>query len=235
MAARSIIRVLLMTAIVGVAFQKHASADTISYTASFGPTASPFNMTYTFAGFDPTLGTLNSVSLYADESMTTTGSITNLSQYTGPWQIQLDGGVHVLFTNAAGVSGIGSPPVVPAKFVTVPSIDPNTPYVANISTADLNSVVLDANLVLVGESVAQFFEAGPISGNLNAGGVSQISVPDGVTYSSSLTTSISGSFSVIYNYTPTSVPEPASGQMIAMGLTGLIAITRKTRRRHSGA
>src|SRR5262245_52901224 len=148
MAARSIIRVLLMTVVVGIAFQKHASADTISFTASFGPTASPFDNTYTFAGFDPAIGSLNTVFLHADESVTTTGSITNLSQYTGPWQVQLDGSLKALFTNSAGSSGLGTPPVVPFKLVTIPSIDPNTTQFVNLSTADLNDIGLDANLVL---------------------------------------------------------------------------------------
>jgi len=94
------------------------------------------------AGFDPSLGTLNEVFLFADESVTTTGSITNLSQETGPWQIQLDGSIKAQFTNAAGDSGVGTPPVPPVQIFTIPSIDPNPSYFgsANYSSSLTTSI-----------------------------------------------------------------------------------------------
>jgi hypothetical protein len=227
MAAKSIIRVLLMIAVVGVAFQKHASADALTFTTSFGPTASPFDVTYIFSGFDPTLGSLNMVFLDAEESVTTIGSISNLSQYTGPWGINLSGELTTQFTNSAGSSGISTPTVVPFGNATIPFIDPNTTYLVNVSTSDVNDSV---------ETSAQFFEAGPISANLHAAGGSGISIPDNsVVYSSLLTTLVSGSVSVTYDYTPAPIPEPGSARMTAIGLAGLIAITRKTKRRRSFA
>jgi hypothetical protein len=231
MVAKNIIRILLTVAIVAVAFQTNASAETITFTGSFGPTASPFDMTYTFAGFDPTLGTLTEVILHADESLTTTGSITNLSDDTGSWHVLTGASVHVDFTNSLGASGVGTPPVVPTKSLTISTIDPNTAFLVNLSTADLNDFVANASSV---PDIALFFVAPTITGNLHASADSSVSPPNsGDAFSSSLTSSVSGKFSVTYVYTP--VPEPASGQMIGVGLVGLIAITFKARRKRSCA
>jgi hypothetical protein len=230
MAVKSIIRVLLMTAVVGGAFENHALADSISFKVTFGPTTSPFDMTYVFEGFDSRLGTLNDVEVSADETVTLSGSITNLSQYdAGPWGGFAGGGLTVKFANSAGLS-INTPPVVPTGPLRFPFpfIPPNTTYLVDASQADVNGVDFTGTF-------QQAFEGGPVTATLQAAGSAGLSPPPDVAFSSSLTTSISGDFSVVYDYTPTPAPEPASGQMIAIGLAGLIAITRKTRRRRSRA
>lgn len=62
-AVRSIIRLLLVTALVSGAFENHASAESISFNVTFGPTTSPFDTTYVLGGFDPSLDTLNAWSV----------------------------------------------------------------------------------------------------------------------------------------------------------------------------
>jgi hypothetical protein len=218
-AVRSIMRVLFVTAVVGGALEQHASADSVSFRATFGPTASPVNMTYVFDGFDPSLGTLNFVVVHADQSITATGSITNLSQYTGPWTVTVGGSTTVVFTNSAGFS-LRSPFVGPIRPLPIPFIAPNTTYfIAPFGDNDVNDARLTPDL-------AQVFEGGLVTAALQAGASTSVGSPN-VDFSSSFTTSTSGSFSVVYNYTPTTISEPDSLPMIAIALAGLIGITQR--------
>jgi hypothetical protein len=191
-AARRLIRVLLMAAMAGVAFQEQASADTISFTASVAPAASPIDRTYVFAGFDPAFGTLTRVSLFANEFITTTGSITNLSDYAGDWDVILYGSIRATFTNSAGSSGLVTPPVPPIKRYTIASIAPGSTELVNVSTNDANANGFDPTvLISETETVAEFIQADLITATLHADGYAEIVVPETATYSSSLSTLIS--------------------------------------------
>jgi hypothetical protein len=63
-----------------LASMQMAAAGTITYTDTLGPTSTPWGPTaFTFSSFNPTDGTLDSVTVTVTESLTGTGSATNNS------------------------------------------------------------------------------------------------------------------------------------------------------------
>jgi len=211
-----------VTAVVAVAFENHALAESITFSVTVAPAAQPYTETYVLDGFDPSLGTLDDVRIHADDTVTASGSITNsTSQDAGPSHLRIEGFMKAIFTNSAGFSA-GTPPLDALQTFQIPAISSNTTYTIDpaLSTFDLNDELLTpGNFV----DMVQTFEGGPLNATLNAFG--SLTLPPDM--DSAVTMSIGGDFSVTYDYTP--APESSTLLMVAIGLAGLMGIAHKKR------
>jgi hypothetical protein len=120
------VRRILLTAVFGAAAASFASANTIGYTAFFPPTGSTdtdFSYTLTLPKFDPSLGTLQSVTLYFFvQEQTTQLNFTNNSGSAENFSISVESVVNQNgLTNSAMAGCVACTEAFPAETITTVS------------------------------------------------------------------------------------------------------------------
>lgn len=171
--------------------------------------------------FDTNLGTLNSVTLTLNGSMTTT--LTALHTSSGPANGSITGSVDLLFSSNLGSLDLSAVMLgLTATTGLIRNLDPNTPLPVGPLT-DTDTVVLTpTSSIFAVAGGGQFSISCESFSGIGASGF------NGNAQATQSTTAGCGA-SIAYDYTPTTnkVPEPASMALVGLGMMGLAAIRRR--------
>ncbi len=187
--------------------------------------ATNISTTMTFTKFDPNLGTLNSIDIFLaghEEAGGTVNAITSDGTY-----VFGSGATIVLKKPNNSTIGVVLPGNSDSQALIAANIPPSYDY-AQQTGDDSNTFTLTS-----GADLATFTGPAGSPGTIGLGftaiGSSNISGPGTVT--ATISTSASGTGSVVYNYTPaaTETPEPGAMAMLAAGGTMGAALLRRRR------
>lgn len=198
-----------------------ASAATITETASFGPTATPFDgQVLPIQEFNPSLGILNSIEFIVTASTSGDATITNNSGSDGFYKNTIITTTMTLF-DPLGTALVSAAP----QFVDVSLFVPNgqTKNTGNIVGAPItkNATITSGLGLYEGTGIADFTFTGSAIASVFNG-------PDPYTIAESSTGS--AIVQVVYNYSV--VPEPSSASLTALagfGLFGLALLRKRSK------
>ena len=211
-------RLTWIAALAFAALGHSAQAGTITQIDPYGPSSTPFSTLLTFNTFDTSLGTLTSVTITVTETGTVTSSVTNTGTTSESYTAASSTGT-VTVTGPAGATTSTSLSTSPASgtigggntLVVGTNTGTASPATVSVPTADFPSYETPpASLTYTVTAAGTVTSTGTSpSGDVFFGG--------GAT--------VSGNVEVVYNYT-TTVPEPASFAMLALGMGGIFAVRR---------
>ncbi len=192
-----------------------AMAGVLSQTLTFGPSNEPWTNTFNFTGFNPLLGTLSQVTISATETLAGTAIVSNTNPVTSP-NGTATGTVTETNTLVLGspigvttVNAVSSTPITVANGASSPSIP-------LAGSATQSATYVSGLSVFVGPWSASGSDTGSSGAAFNTGNVTEAFTDQGA-----------ASITVTYTYGPTPVPEPASVAIFAVGLLGLVMVSRR--------
>jgi hypothetical protein len=189
-----------------------ASLSTPSQTLTLPLQSTDASQTYTVNKFDPSLGTLNSV------TVSLSGAVQGSASYTNNGTRQVRATLNLEDTaDAIDPAGNTLAEVIPlsSQTVTVPAGGSGSTGNITSSAGPLTTVYTDT------PTLAEFTGPGTANVSLTATGTSFAQA--GGNFSSTFVTNASANASIFYTYTtPTSVPEPSN--MLAVGLIGGLGV-----------
>jgi hypothetical protein len=199
-------------------------ADMITQTVSYGPAITDWENLFTFNKFDPSLGTLNSVTVTATSNVNFSGSVTNLAAKAESFKVT----ENVTFSTNNTLPDSHNTPLnfsTNSYTQSYTKLAPNTPSAFGPGT--LNGTF----------PLETFTSSADLAGFTGAGSTFSL---DGITETdiliqgaggnvlASIATTAGETITVVYNYTPATVPEPATLAMFGIGGLGL-CLYRRTR------
>ena len=210
-----------------------ASSSTMAQTQSLGPntTSTPiplttpvdWNKSLEFSQFNPALGTLISVELNLSTTLSTTLTITNasatISSSTAFTELQI---------TVQDVGGNLSVSNQPQLDVLSPNFAYNLAGDSSITSGPLTNTGVFSKTFTQSSLLSEFAGSGSVTLNASTFTLAYTSDATGAT-SASQSTEASLTGNVIYNYDPTSTPEPSAFALLLVGLSvlGLRARTLK--------
>jgi hypothetical protein len=204
--------VLLAAVSIGMLWAQSASADTITVSAGSFRTTYSGSRTMSLTKFNPSLGTLNFVSIefLPVISGTVSGYGTGSANESNGWAYE--------FSGSTALSGPGFSPISRSFFFSGSGLvyQPGAPVFVAVGPATLT----DTPLTLT-SNLAGFIGSGTFSTTLSASYYTDLFFSRGGTESS--VRELGATVNVTYDYTP--VPEPASLGLLAVG--GLMLLRRR--------
>jgi len=194
-----------------------AFADSITYSASFGPTTTNFSTPIMLPQFNPSMGTLTSITFTLDGQTIGSATVTNNSGATGDYLV-------AIFTDLTLLDPSNN---------TLASISPS--FIQKLTIADGASGTASGTSLSSTDSATITSGFSPYVGSgdvtLTVTGVGFAAANGPTPYSVNSTTSGQGTISVTYNSTSV-VPEPATLALFGSGLLAL-GLLYQRRREHS--
>lgn len=201
-----------------------ATADTLTNSLSFGPASFDYNTSLNFPLFDPSLGTLNSITFKLQGSVTSDQGAENLSVNSGGNVTLISRATMTLFRpdNTALVITIPGA----TNVFTATTFDGSVDF-GGTSGASYSQVSTSSDLsVYSGASDLNLFTGlGTIGLPISAAGTSTANGSGTIT--STFSTQGSTTATVIYDFSPTVVPEASTyGSIGAVAIIGFLGYRR---------
>ena len=201
-----------------------AKADSIiSYTNTIPSTLTDWTNNVAFTQFNPSLGTLVSMSVKASTAFSTYLTVTNtgVSSSTGTSKTDLT----LNFTGADDIFGTGGPAAIDELLTT------NVPFTLSggdgLTVGPISKSHSVSNTGITDSGIlADFTGTGVVDYTASTYTVTDLSTANGNT-SSSQVTDASGTFIITYDFAPAPAPEPSTFAMIGSGLAGLGLMIRR--------
>ncbi len=214
MKTRRLVLVLVLSLLLACA---PAFADSISYSASFGPTTTSFSTSISLPQFNPSMGTLTSITFTLDGQTIGSATVTNNSGAAGDYLVAIFTSLSLLDPSNNMLASI-SPAF--SQSLTISNGDSKTASGTSLPSTD-SATITTGFSPYVGLGDVTFTVAG--QGFAAANGPTPYSVDS--------TTSGQGKITVTYN-TASVVPEPATLALFGSGLLAL-GLLYQRRREHS--
>src|SRR5579883_2544037 len=180
-----------------------AFANSISYSASFPSTTTSFSIPISLPQFNPSMGTLTSITFTFDGQTTGSATVTNNSGATGSYQVSISSNLKLLDpTNN-----------------TLISITPSFNQTLNIANGDSGSTTITSGF-------SPYVGLGDVSFTVSGEGIGGVSGPSPFTVDS--ITKGEGTITITYN-TSSVVPEPATLALFGSGLLALGLLYQRRR------
>ena len=204
-----------------------ATASTISFLDTYGPTAVPFPAAplATLPLFDPSQGTLTKVTLTLDAN-TSAGSIAWDNEADIPTDVTLGIGAAVTAVGLAGVTAIAIPLQLGSALGVAADNDGAADFVGTDSFSVVGGTGSDSDMDMLVAGLAPYIGLGTFDVDVSSvvetflsttGGFGPIDPVPGVT---------EGTVTVTYEFTP--VPEPSTLLLMTVGLAGFAWVRRRT-------
>src|SRR5579875_2319775 len=190
-----------------------AFANSISYSASF-PTTTSFSIPISLPQFNPSMGTLTSITFTFDGQTTGSATVTNNSGATGSYQVSISSNLKLLDpTNN-----------------TLISITPSFNQTLNIANGDSGTATgtspVDTGSTTITSGFSPYAGLGDESFTVSGEGIGGVAGPSPFTVDS--ITKGEGTITITYN-TSMVVPEPATVALFGRGLLALGLLYQRRR------
>ncbi len=180
---------------------------TLTYTATFPPTLTDFNLTRAVSQFDPSLGTLTSVEIIDNASITSDIRVENTST-SSPSTITGNIGGKLTLTGPSGLSLLSTPQANAGSFTA--AVFDGTFDFAGASGKDFGNQTASASQAtqLTGDAMAPFVGTGTVM--LTEQAVATSSATGNGNMAAQIASTGAATVTVVYHYTPSNALRPGN-------------------------